>query len=113
MYILAEKKPIVNRFFAICISMKEKLEKIKGLLELSVEDSTKRDLLVGQAIGLIDSLLDSAQDPAKLDIPDMIWKHVEKPTNETMMDAVKRHKEVHEELSKDSVSQKNTQFKKL
>lgn len=93
--------------------MKEKLEKIKGLLELSVEDSTKRDLLVGQAIGLIDSMLDGSQVPAGLDIPDVIWKHVEKPKSETMMDAVKRHKEVHEELSQDSVSQKNTQFKKL
>ena len=93
--------------------MKEKLEKIKGLLELSVEDSTKRDLLVGQAIGLIDSMLDGSQVPVGLDIPDVIWKHVEKPKSETMMDAVKRHKEVHGELSQDSVSQKNTQFKKL
>ena len=93
--------------------MKKKLEKIKGILELSVENSAKRDMLVGQAIGLIDSLLDSVDDPMLLDIPDVIWKHVDKPKNETMMDAVKRHKEVHGELSNESVSQKNTQFKKL
>jgi len=93
--------------------MKKKLEKIKELLELSVEDSAKTDLLIGRAIGLIDALLDDVVEPAQMNIPEVVWKNVEKPTTETMMDAVKRRKEVHEELSKDSISQKNTQFKKL
>ena len=96
--------------------MKEKLEKIKGLLELSVEDSAKRDLLLGQAIGLIDSLIvyvNNRSGKPEIGIPDMIWKHVNKPDESTMMDAVKRHKELHKELSEDSVTQKNTQFKKL
>ena len=93
--------------------MKKKLEKIKALLVLSVEDSAKRDLLVGQAIGLIDSILDTATESGQLAVPDVVWKHIDKPKSETIMDAVARHKEAHNELSKNSVSQQNTQFKKL
>ena len=93
--------------------MKKKLEKIKGLLELSADDPKRKDLLIGQAIGLIDSMLSDDTQPAPFTVPDAVLKHMEKPKSETMMDAVKRHKEVHKELSKDSISQKNTQFKKL
>jgi len=70
-------------------------------------------LYVGQAIGLIDSILDTATASGQLAVPDVVWKHIDKPKSETIMDAVARHKEAHNELSKNSVSQQNTQFKKL
>ena len=93
--------------------MNKKLEKIKGLLELSIEDSARKDMLIGQAIGLVDSMLEDDVQTAPFTVPNAVLKHMETPKGETMMDAVKRHKEVHTELSKDSISQQNTQFKKL
>ena len=96
--------------------MEDKLKKIKEILEKSAEDSAKKDLYIGQAIGLLDSLIErvnNGETSASMPIPDMIWKHTDKPTSESMMDAVQRHKEVHSELSKDSISQKNTKFEKL
>ena len=96
--------------------MKEKLKKIKETLEKSAAADSNRDILLGQAIGMLDSLISDIErgvTTENLPIPDMIWKHVEKPTNQTMMDAVQRHKQVHTELSKDSVTQKNTQFEQL
>jgi hypothetical protein len=96
--------------------MKDTLKKIKELLELSTENSDKRDLLIGQAMGLIDSLIETPIEPkvntAPFNVPDAVLKNLETPGT-TMMDAVRRHKDVHTELSKDSVTQKNTQFKKL
>jgi len=94
--------------------MNETLKKIKELLELSTEDTKKRDLLVGQAIGLIDSLVEKpvATNTAPFHVPEEILRNLEVPGT-TMLDAVKRHKEVHSELSKDAVSKQNTQFKKL
>ena len=64
---------------------------------------------------MIDSLMVDTKNPQneKLPIPDMVWKHVEKPTNQSMMDAVQRHKQLHQELSRNSISQKNTQFEQL
>lgn len=96
--------------------MQEKLKRIKELLGKSIDDPDKKELYIGQALGMIDSLMVDVKDQPtsdKLPIPDMVWKHVEKPTNQTMMDAVQRHKQIHEELSRDSVTQKNTQFKQL
>ncbi len=96
--------------------MNETLEKIKELLELSTENSEKRDLLVGQAMGLIDSLISNPQEPktntAPFNVPPEVMKNLEVPGT-TMMDAVRRHKEVHGELSKDAISKQNTQFKQL
>ena len=96
--------------------MNDTLKKIKELLELSTENSEKRDLLIGQAMGLIDSLIENPQqqkiNPAPFNVPDAVLKNLETPGT-TMMDAVRRHKDVHTELSKDSVTQKNTQFRKL
>jgi hypothetical protein len=96
--------------------MEQKLKKIKELLEKSFEDSNKKDMYIGQAMGLIDSLLiDDINNVSSTDlpIPNHVWKHVDKPTNQTMMDAVQRHKQVHEELSNNSITQKNTQFEQL
>lgn len=96
--------------------MNDTLKKIKELLELSTENLEKRDLLIGQAMGLIDSLIETRTEPkvntAPFNVPDAVLKNLETPGT-TMMDAVRRHKDVHTELSKDSVTQKNTQFKKL
>lgn len=97
--------------------MQDKLKKIKELLEKSFEDSNKKDMYIGQAMGLIDSLLiDNGNNDINntdLSIPNHVWKHVDKPTNQTMMDAVQRHKQVHEELSNNSITQKNTHFEQL
>ena len=96
--------------------MEEKLKKIKEVLENSIEDPAKKDMYIGQAIGLLDSLIErvvNGETDNSVTIPDMIWKHTDKPDTDTMMDAVQRHKQVHSELSRDSVSQKNTKFEKL
>lgn len=96
--------------------MQEKLKKIKELLLQSFKESDKKDMYIGQALGIVESiLLDTLNKPSssELPIPDHVWKHVEKPNNKNMMDAVQRHKEIHQELSKNSISQKNTQFEKL
>ena len=96
--------------------MQEKLKKIKELLEKSFEDTSKKDMYIGQSMGLIDSLLidtKNISDNTDLPIPNHVWKHIDKPTNQTMMDAVQRHKQVHEELSNNSISQKNTQFNQI
>ena len=96
--------------------MEDKLKNIKEILEKSFEDSTKKDMYIGQAIGLLDSLIErvvNGETNSSMPVPDMIWKHTNKPNTDTMMDAVDRHKKNHSELSTDSVSQKNTQFKKL
>ena len=96
--------------------MQDKLKKIKELLELSFKDSTKKDMYIGQAMGIVDALLLDTKNTNQINelpIPNHVWKHVEKPTNQTMMDAVQRHKQIHEELSKDSITQKNTQFDQL
>lgn len=96
--------------------MKESLKNIKEKLELAIDNPSKKDMFIGQAIGLLDSLVEkinnSGESPS-MPIPDMIWKHTEKPNKDTMMDAVKRHKEVHTELSKDAISKQNTQFEQL
>ena len=96
--------------------MEEKLKKIKETLEKSIDDTSKKDIYIGQAIGLLDSLIErvvNGETNTSIPIPDMIWKHTEKPNSDTMMDAVQRHKQVHSELSKDSISDKNNKFEKL
>jgi hypothetical protein len=96
--------------------MEDKLKNIKEILEKSFEDSTKKDMYIGQAIGLLDSLIErvvNGETNSNMPIPDMIWKHTEKPSKDTMLDAVKRHKDIHSELSKDSISKQNTQFEQL
>jgi hypothetical protein len=96
--------------------MQEKLKKIKELLGNAIDDSSKKDLYIGQAIGHIDSILiDNLNKTSsnELPIPNHVWEHVEKPSNQNMMDAVHRHKEIHDELSKNSISQQNTQFEQL
>ena len=96
--------------------MEDKLKKIKETLEKAIEDSNKKDLYIGQAIGLLDSLIErvvNGETNSAMPIPDMVWKHTEKPSKDTMMDAVKRHKDIHSELSKDAISKQNTQFEQL
>jgi len=96
--------------------MEDKLKNIKEILEKSFEDSTKKDMYIGQAIGLLDSLIErvvNGETNSNMPIPDMVWKHTEKPRTDTMISAVERHKQIHEELSKDSITQKNTQFEQL
>ena len=74
-------------------------------------------MLIGQAIGQIDALIENSSQESPLNktlpIPDMVWQHTEKPNKNSMMDAVERHKDVHNKLVEDSISQRNTQFKKL
>tara|TARA_B100001057_G_scaffold474408_1_gene539947 strand:- start:790 stop:1083 length:294 start_codon:yes stop_codon:yes gene_type:complete len=96
--------------------MQDKLKKIKETLEKSIEDATKKDVYIGQAIGLLDSLIErvvNGETNSNMPIPDMVWKHTDKPNAKTMMGAVERHKQIHEELSKDSITQKNTHFEQL
>lgn len=97
--------------------MNTQLKKIKDLLEKSFNDPRKKDMLIGQAIGLIDSMILETSSPSPVEgtlpIPDVVWKHTEKPSKDTLIDAVQRHKDVHNKLMEDSISQKNTQFKKL
>lgn len=93
--------------------MQEKLKKIKELLEKSFEDEKKKDLYVGQAIGLIESVLIDVNETSKMPIPDAVKQHMSFPRDELMLNAVQRHKEVHKELSRDSITQKNTQFEQL
>ena len=49
--------------------MEEKLKKIKELLEMSFEDEKKRDKFIGQAIGLLDSVLIDVKQSPNLPIP--------------------------------------------
>tara|TARA_B100001093_G_scaffold212363_1_gene203812 strand:+ start:3344 stop:3637 length:294 start_codon:yes stop_codon:yes gene_type:complete len=96
--------------------MKESLKNIKEKLELAIENPTKKDMFIGQAMGLIDSLIEKINNSGEntnLPIPDMIWQHTDKPSKDTMLDAVQRHKDIHTELSKDSISNQNTQFEQL
>lgn len=96
--------------------MIDKLKNIKEVLEKASDDTNKKDLYIGQAIGLLDSLIErvvNGETNSNMPIPDMIWKHTNKPSSDSMMNAVGRHKKIHEELSKDSISQKNTQFEQL
>ena len=96
--------------------MKESLKNIKEKLELAIENPTKKDMFIGQAMGLIDSLVEKINNSGEntnLPIPDMIWQHTDKPSKDTMLDAVQRHKDIHSELSKDSISNQNTQFEQL
>tara|TARA_B100000242_G_C43000258_1_gene464677 strand:+ start:679 stop:972 length:294 start_codon:yes stop_codon:yes gene_type:complete len=96
--------------------MIDKLKKIRSTLEEASNDCSRKDVLIGQAIGKLDSLIEvieSGEATESLSIPNHVWKHVEKPTNKTMMDAVQRHKEIHHELSRDSITQKNTHFEQL
>ena len=93
--------------------MEEKLKKIKELLEMSFEDEKKRDMFIGQAIGLLDSVLIDVRQSPNLPIPDAVRQHMSNTHDNSMLNAVQRHKEVHKELTKDSITQKNTQFEKL
>ena len=95
--------------------MKLQLEKVKELIKKSTEDESQKDLYLGQAIGIIDSMLLSSTQSSEgsFTISDMVWKHVEKPTTDSMMDAVQRHKELHQELSRDAITKQNTQFEQL
>ena len=96
--------------------MEDKLKNIKEILENAGTDSSRKDILIGQAIGLLDSLIEriaNGETNSSMPIPDMVWKHTDKPNPDSMMDAVRRHKNIHSELSKDSVTQKNTQFEQL
>ena len=84
--------------------MIEKLKNIKEILENAGNDSNKKDILIGQAIGLLDSLIEriaSGETNSSIPIPDMVWKHTDKPNSDTMMNAVQRHKNIQSELSKD------------
>jgi hypothetical protein len=97
--------------------MKDKLIKIKESLESAIENSEKKDIFIGKALGIVEELIEmpieqtSESYKPPFDIPDAVLKSLD--SGATMLDAVRRHKEVHNELSDDAVSKKNTQFKKL
>lgn len=103
--------------------MNDKLKKVKEILESAIDSNDKKDILISRALGILDSieLTPEVKSPTsetnetgeKLPIPNMVWKHVEKPSSDMMMDAVKRHKEIHGEISRDSITQQNTQFEQL
>ena len=62
--------------------MQDKLKKIKETLEKSFEDTNKKDMYIGQAIGLLDSLIErvvNGETNSNMPIPDMVWKHTDKP----------------------------------
>ena len=116
LYIISIIKLSSTLFCDILINMKESLKNIKEKLELAIENPTKKDMFIGQAMGLIDSLVEKINNSGEntnLPIPDMIWQHTDKPSKDTMLDAVQRHKDIHTELSKDSISNQNTQFEQL
>jgi len=116
LYIISIIKLSSTLFCDILINMKESLKNIKEKLELAIENPTKKDMFIGQAMGLIDSLIEKINNSGEntnLPIPDMIWQHTDKPSKDTMLDAVQRHKDIHTELSKDSISNQNTQFEQL
>ena len=97
--------------------MKDKLIKIKESLESAIENSEKKDIFIGKALGIVEELIEmpieqtSESYKPPFDIPDAVLKSLD--SGSSMLDAVRRHKEVHKELSKDSITQKNTQFEKL
>jgi D-ribose pyranose/furanose isomerase RbsD len=94
--------------------MDEKLKKIKGLIEQSLSDDGKRDFYLGQAVGIVDEILDKgANTPTTISIPDVVLKNTHVDKDQIMSEAVARHKKLHKELNKDSISKQNTQFKKL
>ena len=93
----------------------QKLSKIKKLIEDSVADDSKRNFYLGQAIAIVDDMLDSPESSPQgpIEIPSHILQQMKPNSSASMEGAVSRHKELHQELSKDAVSKKNTQFKKL
>ena len=59
--------------------MQEKLKRIKELLGKSIDDPDKKELYIGQALGMIDSLMVDVKDQPtsdKLPIPDIDRKSV-------------------------------------
>ena len=93
--------------------MKENLKKVKQLIEDSAKDSQKRDLLLGQALGILEVLISGVDEDSKYVAPSVVQKQFENTNSNIMQNAVDRHKQIHEQLSKDSISQKNTQFEQL
>ena len=93
--------------------MKENLKKVKQLIEDSAKDSQKRDLLLGQALGILEVLISGVNEDSNYVAPSVVQKQFENTNSNIMQNAVDRHKQIHEQLSKDSISQKNTQFEQL
>ena len=64
--------------------MNLQLKKIKDLLERSFTEHDKKDMLIGQAIGHLDSLIQNTKNNVStksdvLPIPDVIWNHTDNP----------------------------------
>ena len=94
--------------------MNEKLKKIRHLIEQSMSSETKSDFYLGQAVGIVDELLDKkVESPSTIEIPDIVLKNTHIDKDQIMAEAVTRHKKLHKDLNEDSISKQNTQFKKL
>lgn len=96
--------------------MDDKLKKIRQLIEQSLNDDTKRDFYLGQAVAIVDDILaksTTTKTKPMIEIPDVVLKNTYVDKNQIMSDAVDRHKNLHKKLNEDSISKQNTQFKKL
>ena len=94
--------------------MDEKLKKIRQLIEQSLTVEDKRDFYLGQAVGIVDELLNKkVESPSIIEIPGVVLKNTHIDKDQIMSEAVERHKKLHKNLSEESISKQNTQFKKL
>ena len=92
----------------------EKLSKIKHLIEQSMSDETKKNFYLGQAVAIIDDMIESPNEtPSSIEIPSHILQQMKPDSDATMETAVNRHLKLHKELSDNAISKENTKFKKL
>lgn len=93
----------------------KKLEKIKHLIETSLENSEKSSFFLGQAVAIIDEMTSSpvTDTPNSVEIPQHILQQINPSAEDSMSSAVDRHINLHKKLSDNAVSKDNTQFKQL
>ena len=93
----------------------KKLEKIKHLIETSLENSEKSSFFLGQAVAIIDEMTSSPETntPNSVEIPQHILQQINPSAEDSMSSAVDRHINLHKKLSDNAVSKDNTQFKQL
>ena len=96
--------------------MDKKLKKIRLLIEQSLSSDDKREFYLGQAVAMIDNLLEKPNEEKTnpvIEIPYVVLKNTHIDKDQIMSEAVDRHKKLHTKLNEDSISKQNTQFKKL
>jgi hypothetical protein len=96
--------------------MDKKLKKIRLLIEQSLNSDGKREFYLGQAVAMIDDLLEKTNEKTTdplIKIPNIVLKNTHIDKDQIMSEAVDRHKKLHTKLNEDSISKQNTQFKKL